>query len=174
LGNLAPAAGDLTKDGTYFVTNEPLLNVSRGVADVHLMIGSMCDDATSFAPFPTSINLTTEVSNLAPYTSLGKGPEALIASAQFPESSTPNATLNVFNVTAHMFSDATFRCPGAATAYAGFKNKFFKDIYYFEFNRSYQSYDWDLNSPVCHPPPTPQHPYGDLSLEYFKCHSGDL
>jgi hypothetical protein len=83
LGNLAPAAGGLTKDGTYLVTNEPLLNVSGGVADVH-MIGSMRDDAASFASFPTSTNLTAEVSNLAPYTSLSQGPDTLISSGQFP------------------------------------------------------------------------------------------
>jgi hypothetical protein len=93
---------------------------------------------------------------------------------QFPESTTPNATLNVFNVTPHLFSDATFRCPDAVTAYARFKNKLFKDIYYFEFNRSYSLYDRNPNWPVCHPPPTPEHPYWDPSLEYFKCHSGDL
>ena len=38
---------------------------------------------------------------------------------------------------------------------------------------SYQDPGYNYNG-VCQAPVTPTHPYGDPSLEYFKCHAGDL
>jgi len=102
LATLRANVGVLVKDGTYLVTNKLPLNVSGGVAHVHLMIGSMCDDAASFAPFLATTNLNAEIKNMAFYTSPGQGTNAITALGQFPESTTANAVLNVFNSTSHI------------------------------------------------------------------------
>lgn len=164
-------SGVLVKDGTYLTTDSLRLDKSAPVANVHLMLGGMRDDGASFPQYPTTTNLSLEISKLT----VALPTSEVLASGAFPLPSGPNSTLNVFNVKAHLFSDSTFRCLDAATAYAEFKNKLFKlDIYYYEFNGSYQSATWDPNAPVCHPPLTPSKLLGDPELEYFKCHSGEL
>ncbi|EPS41744.1 hypothetical protein H072_4344 [Dactylellina haptotyla CBS 200.50] len=45
-------------------------------------------------------------------------------------------------------------------------------VYTDEFNRTYQPSTF--TSALCKPPVTIEHPYGDPSAEYFKCHSGDI
>lgn len=67
-----------------------------------------------------------------------------------------------------------FRCIDEATAHTASRTHIFPDIYYYEFNRSYQMPGWSPNAPVCNAPITDEFPNGDPSQEYFKCHSGEL
>ena len=60
----------------------------------------------------------------------------------------PNRTLNAYNVISRVATDSEFRRPDQATAYAAVTNAVFTELYFYEFNRSYQMYDWDLNAPV--------------------------
>jgi hypothetical protein len=69
--------------------------------------------------------------------------------------------------------DRIFRCVDEATAYAGLQNGVYEEVYYYEFNRSYQTGGWP-GLDVCEPPKSAAHPYGDPNAEYFKCHSGEL
>ncbi len=85
----------------------------------------------------------------------------------------PNATFNIFNVTVRVSADMRFRCLNAATAYAGVQNKLLKDVYYYEFSRSYQPSGW-IPTPRCLPYSTPLKCLGDVDAEYLKCHSTDV
>lgn len=98
----------------------------------------------------------------------------VMSSGDFQVPQGPNGILNAYNVTSRVATDFGFRYLDQATAYAAVTNAVFAELYFYEFNRSYQMYDWDPNAPMCDAPKTSSHPYGDPSLEYFKCHSGEL
>ena len=110
----------------------------------------------------TSDNLTAAL--LAQYL-----PTSVANNSLFPIPAGPNATLDVFNVTARVASDMEFRCLDQATAYSGVQHDLFESIWFYQFNRSYQGSGFDPNYPVCDAPKTAEHPYGDPSMEYFKC-----
>jgi hypothetical protein len=138
----------------------------------------MRDDGASFDLWPLNDNLSTEINRFntdGSYIHLLTDTSAVFASAAFSEPAGTNTTLDVFHVTSRIFSNNVFRCLDAVTAYANFHNTIFKpEVYYFEFNRSYQSASCDPNGGVCQAPVTASHPYGEPDLEYFKCHSGDF
>ena len=109
----------------------------------------------------------------------------------FPEPSGPNVTTDVFNVTAGVTTDIEFRCLDQATAFSGVAHDLFKSVWFYEFNRSYQTTGYSPNVsptsddyrlpltvltpcgtgqfPTCEAPITAEHPLGDTSAEYFKC-----
>ncbi|KAI0165861.1 hypothetical protein GGR57DRAFT_139501 [Xylariaceae sp. FL1272] len=91
----------------------------------------------------------------------------------FPIPDLSNQSLALFNSTARLDTDGVFRCVDEATVWAAAQNNRFRSVHYYEFNRTYQLYDWP-GLDVCQPPKTESHPFGDPSGEYFKCHSGEL
>lgn len=168
LATLPTVAYFLTDDGVYFTSKRLNLKKSSTVAHVPLMIGFLRDDGASFTSFPTTDNLTTELTNQ------GYPAAEIISSGKFPLPPGTNTSLNIFNVTSRVSTDSTFRCLGAAAAYAGVQNNLFPSVYLFEFNRSYQAVDWNPVPNVCLPPKTPSKPLGDLDGEYFKCHAAEM
>lgn len=122
--------------------------------------------------YPTT-NLTTGIDDLAAANPLNAS--SILDSNLFPlgTSSTDNATLDVFNTTTRISTDLSFRCFNQFEAYAGVKDGVLPNIWFYEFNRTYQDPAYNPNL-VCAAPVTPSHPYGDPSQEYFKCHAGDL
>ncbi|KAI0631086.1 carboxylesterase from carbohydrate esterase [Trametes polyzona] len=154
-------------DGTYVTSAQLPLDGSGPVANVHTMMGYMRDDGAAFISYPTDANLTASLANALLDTAIADSP-------LFPVPPSPNATLNVFNVTARATTDADVRCIDQATAFSGVQHDVFKSVWFYEFNRSYQPLGFDPNFPVCDAPVTPEHPLGDPSQEYFKCHSGEL
>ena len=86
---------------------------------------------------------------------------------------TNNLTLDVFNTTTRLLTDASFHCSNEFTAYAGVKTGVLPNVWYSEFNRTYQDPGYNSNG-VCGAPITASHPFGDPELEYYKCHAGDL
>ncbi|KAH8809183.1 Alpha/Beta hydrolase protein [Xylogone sp. PMI_703] len=168
--NIPDVARYVVVDGTYITSNGLPLDKSQPVANIHLMMGFMRDDGAAFIGYPTTTDLSSAIS------AQSFPANTIISSGEFPEPVGQNATLDVFNVTARVATDAEFRCLDQATAYAGVVNGLFKpDVYFYEFNRSYQTApSYDPNAPVCDAPITPSHPYGNPDLEYFKCHSGEL
>ncbi|KAJ4395111.1 hypothetical protein N0V85_006681 [Neurospora sp. IMI 360204] len=66
-----------------------------------------------------------------------------------------------------------FRCIDQATVQAGLANNRFSRVFYYEFDRTYQTGGWP-NLDVCEPPKTASHPFGDPSKPYLRCHSGEL
>ncbi|KAI0819941.1 carboxylesterase from carbohydrate esterase [Trametes gibbosa] len=167
LVNLPTVARFLVVDGTFVTSTQLPLDRSGPVANVHTMMGFMRDDGAAFIGYPSSGNLTAGL--------LGASLNATVANnALFPEPSGSNATLNVFNVTARVTTDVEFRCLDQATAFSGVTHDLFKSVWFYEFNRSYQTPGFSPNFPVCEAPITADRPAGDPSQEYFKCHSGEL
>ncbi|OQD87301.1 hypothetical protein PENANT_c006G08609 [Penicillium antarcticum] len=165
---LSTLARYLVVDGVYLDRPELDLRNASSTANVPLMIGTMRDDGAAMIGYPVpgeTIQTFLNESGL---------PESIAPSPLFPIPSTANATLDIFNTTARVATDAMFRCVDEATAYAGIENIIFPEIFYYEFNRSYQMPDWSPNAPVCNAPITKEYPNGDPTQEYFKCHSGEL
>ncbi|TBU26946.1 carboxylesterase from carbohydrate esterase [Dichomitus squalens] len=167
LFRLGTVARYLVVDGTYIVHRQLPVDGSGEVANVHTMMGFMRDDGAGFIGYPTSGNLTEALIAASLDTSIADN-------ALFPEPSGPNVTLNVYNVTAGATTDVEFRCLDEATAFSVVTHELFKSVWFYEFNRSYEPPGHDPNWPTCEPPVTPEHPFGDTSAEYFKCHSGEL
>jgi carboxylesterase type B len=169
LASLGNVVRYLVVDGTYLTTSHLVLNSSSSLSNVHLLHGLMRDDGAAITSYIQTTNLTQSI------TTDGFNIPVATNSSLFPMPNGSNATLNVFNVTARAATDTIFRCIDQASAYAAAThNVFAPNQYFYEFNRSYQTPNWDPNSPVCDAPITPTHPYGDPEQEYFKCHSGEL
>jgi hypothetical protein len=79
-----------------------------------------------------------------------------------------NSTLNVFNVTARVTTDVMFRCLDQAGAVSAVKYSVFPKLWFYQFDRSYQTPGWDPNAPVCDAPKDATHPNGDPSKPYFQ------
>lgn len=167
LVSLTNVARYLVVDGTYIKTTELILNGTAPIANVHTMMGYMRDDGAAFIGYPTSGNLTQGL--LEQYL-----PASVANNSLFPEPTGTNATLDVFNVTARTATDVEFRCLDQATAWSAIQHDLFESVWFYQYNRSYQPSGYSPNYPVCNAPITEEYPYGDPSLEYFKCHSGEL
>lgn len=168
VANLANSARYLVVDGVYLEASELDLTNPASTSHVPLMIGTMRDDGAAMINYPDAGQSLMSFLN---ETGL---PDSVAPSIPFPVPSTANATLDIFNTSSRIATDGMFRCINAATAEAGSKNKIFPDVFYYEFNRSYQMPGWSPNAPVCNAPITDEFQNGDPSQEYFKCHSGEL
>jgi hypothetical protein len=139
------------------------LNGSGLVANVHLTLGVMRDDAAALIPYPTTTNITQAIEDV------GLSPGIYFNNTDlFPEPSGANTTLDIFNVTSHMATDGELRCLDGAIAVAGVQNNIFKSVWFYEFTRSYQPQSFLVNTPVCEAPIDSEHPYGDTSRPYFR------
>lgn len=169
LANLSTVARYIVQDGTYITGPRLDLNGNGPSAKVPVLQGFMRDDGASFTTYPKSnTNITSVLGGIAGgYTSQQLSSSTL---SLYPISSNPNATLALYNASSELATDAEFRCTDIAAAYS--ESQIFPSVYVYEFNRSYNGYD--PNPPVCSAPPTAQYPLGDPSMEYFKCHSGEL
>ncbi|KAJ5960246.1 uncharacterized protein N7479_007396 [Penicillium vulpinum] len=168
IANLADSARYLVVDGVYLQISELDLTNPASTANVPLMIGMMRDDDAAILGYPRVGETLKSFLNESDL------PDSVVPSQLFPVPSTANATLDIFNTSSRIATDAIFRCINKATAHTGSRNHIFPDIFYYEFNRSYQMPSWSPNAPVCNAPITDEFPNGDPSQEYFKCHSGEL
>ncbi|CAK5266995.1 unnamed protein product [Mycena citricolor] len=162
----------LVVDGHYLVRDRLSVDGKGPIApNVHVMFGWMADDGTDFAggyPGPGESQLSSvEAIGLPANTS-----SAILASGQFPTYTSGNATLDVLNVTSRIATDGEFSCLDQATLHSAALHKVFESVWAYQFDRSYMGYEPIPG--VCDPPGTAAHPFGDPSLPYFKCHSGEL
>lgn len=164
LANLSTVARYLVVDGTYLVTDELDVSGKCPAAHVPVLMGFMRDDGAAFIGYPANTS-ETEAEFL---TSQAFNASVVIDSGLFPVPHGPNKTLDIFNVTALVTTDSEFRCLDEATAYSAVKHEVFEEVYFYEFNRSYQLTVFDPNAPVCNAPVTAEYPYGDPNMEYFK------
>ncbi|KUM64196.1 hypothetical protein ACN42_g2899 [Penicillium freii] len=168
IANLADSARYLVVDGVYLPSSELDLTNSSSTANVPLMIGTMRDDGAAMIGYPASGQTLKSFLNESDL------PDSVAPSKLFPVPSTANATLDIFNTSSRIATDGMFRCIDEATAHSGARTHIFPDIFYYEFNRSYQMPGYSPNAPVCNAPITDEFPNGDPREEYFKCHSGEL
>lgn len=167
ISELGTQARYIVVDGKYIEAPELDLTNPEATANVPLMIGTTRDDGAAMIGYPTADENIQQSLNQSGLPS--SGPNSL-----FPIPSTSNKTLDIFNTTARVATDGMFRCIDQATAYSGFNNRIFPNVFYYEFNRTYQMPDWSPNSPTCEAPISSEYPHGDPNQEYFKCHSGEL
>jgi carboxylesterase type B len=128
----------------------------------------MHDDGAPFTTYTNSTNIS------AVLTSQNYPAAAILNSTAFPVPANINSTLSIFNLTSRVATDAQFRCLGQSTAYTAAKNSVFKNVYAYEFDRAYQLARYSPNPPACEAPSTPDHPFGDPTAPFYKCHSGEL
>ncbi|KAK5167140.1 uncharacterized protein LTR77_007870 [Saxophila tyrrhenica] len=159
----------LVVDGTYLVTDQLEVTGNGPINSAYVMTGFMRDDGAAFISYPEPNDTLSSFIK-----SNGFNLPRIGALSTYPTPSGPNATLDIFNTTARIATDSEFRCLAFASAYSATLHSTLCEIYFYEFNRSYQSIGYSPNYPVCEAPPSPGHPYGDPSKEYFKCHSGEL
>lgn len=158
---LSTAAQYVVQDGTYITTDH--LPLTGPEAPYKLLMGTMHDDAAALIAYPTTANETAYLASLYYPT-----PPAVL----FPiPQAGANQTLNLFNMTARYATDAMFRCVDEATVAAGLRSGLWSEVWYYEFERSYQLTTFP-GTDVCEPPAGGSDPIDGGS--YFKCHSGDL
>ncbi|KAI0703730.1 carboxylesterase from carbohydrate esterase [Cytidiella melzeri] len=167
LVTLGTVASYIVVDGTFIKHPFLPLDGSAEVANIHAMIGLMRDDGAAFISTPTvnDAGVALESAGL---------PSVVANSTLFPLNNGPNTTDILFNLTARTTTDALLRCLDQATAFSAVKHNLFKDVWFYEFNRSYQLSGYDPNAPHCDAPADVDHPAGNPDREYYKCHSGEL
>ncbi|KAK0818597.1 hypothetical protein LTR75_002510 [Friedmanniomyces endolithicus] len=171
LVGLAAVANNVVVDGTYVVTPAITFNGTGHVNKVPLLMGTMRDEGGSLDTVVQTTNLSLSLAkNLLPVAPVVDNPSV------FPLPGSGNVTLDIYNVTTRVSTDASFYCLDVATAYAVAKTHTLPEMYYYQFNRSYQIPYWPPppNKALCNAPPDAAHPGGNPDAEYFKCHSGDL
>lgn len=168
LAGLSDVARYFVVDGTYITS--PHLELTNGSRlPLNLMMGTMAEDGVPFISYTT--NVTTDDTDWLTTQALPYPPRDV-----YPLQNTTNATLAVDRMAGRVATDGIFRCVDQATVYAGLQSGVLGDhVYYYEFDRSYQTHGWP-NLNLCEPPPTTDHPDGDPEspIGYEKCHSGDL
>ncbi|KIH88285.1 hypothetical protein SPBR_06641 [Sporothrix brasiliensis 5110] len=178
LVGLRAVARFIVVDGTYILSDQLQLGavnttVNNTAAPYKLMMGTMRDDGAPFIDFPSQQASLADATS-AESTYLSSQGYKNISSDLFPIPTTNvNATLDLYNMSSRLSTDAVFRCIDEATVYAGLQSGIFDAAYYYEFDRSYQTTGWPGTN-VCAPDATDAHPFGDPSLPYFRCHSGEL
>lgn len=163
IANLGTSARYPVVDGTYLTSDE--LQLYGDPLPARILMGIMRDDGAAMINYPTTTDEETYLN-----TSGFPIPSANL----FPTPTLDNKTLALYNMSSRLATDGIFRCIDQATVHTGLESgRFQPDVYYYEFNRSYQTTGWPgLNT--CEPPKTASRPYGDPDAEYFKCHSGEL
>jgi carboxylesterase type B len=155
-------------DGTYLTTSELLLDGSGPTLNVSAIIGNMRDDGAPFTSFSNSSNVTRVLADQ------GFNASSIVSSDKFPLPLGANTTLDIFNLTSRVTTDAEFRCLTQSTVWAAVANSVFPVVYSYEIDRGFQISEWSPNPPTCEAPVIPGYPYGDPEAPYFRCHSGDL
>jgi carboxylesterase type B len=159
-------------DGHYVLSPGISFNGTGHVNKVPLLMGHMRDEgASDLSKWLQTENLTQSLASNALPISPAANPSI------FPVSEMDNVTTAIWNVTVQVLTESTFSCLDQATAYAIANTTTFPELYYYQFNRSYQVTTYPTafpNKQLCNAPITPSHPYGDPNGEYYKCHSGEL
>lgn len=159
---LGTTANYLVQDGAYITSDH--LPLTGPEASYKLLMGVMREDGAALIEYPDTSNETAYLAEI----DWAEPPASL-----FPVSNGTNQTLSLFNMTSRYATDGMFRCVDEATVYAGLQNGLWSEVYYYEFERSYQLSNWP-DYDVCQPPVTDAYPNGDPSEAYFRCHSGEL
>ncbi|KAJ7157555.1 cholinesterase [Mycena crocata] len=169
-------AGDAPRyivvDG-HFIQRDRLSVDGKGpiASNAHVIFGWMAGDGVDFAGnFPQST--TTQAASIEGIGINASLTETVVDSGLFPRPSTGNETLDTFNVTGRVANDGEFVCIDQATAHSAALHRVFESMWTYQFDRSYMGFEPIPG--ICDPPVTSTHPFGDPSLPYFQCHSGEL
>ncbi|KAJ9203615.1 hypothetical protein DTO164E3_2537 [Paecilomyces variotii] len=174
LVGLSTVARYVVQDGNYVNTEElDLVNRNGSTAHVPVIFGNCANDGASFSTYPQT-PISSEVEGIATSLDISTSyAQSIIDSGLFPYYDTGNITLDSFNVSQRIATDNQFRCIDQATVYAGMKSGVFpsSSTYYYQMERTFGGYD---PNNLGGPPSTPEYPYGDPNLPYFRLHGSDL
>ncbi|KAK3379349.1 Alpha/Beta hydrolase protein [Lasiosphaeria ovina] len=163
-GSLGTVARYLVVDGTYLTSQE--LPLTGETLPVHVMMGIAHDDGSPFITYPKTADQTAYLASQG----FSVPPSALFP---IPTPGSGNQTLDLYNSSSRLATDGIFRCVDQATVSKGVNSGRLGPVFYYEFDRTYQTTGWP-GTDVCNPPKTASHPNGDPSMPYFRCHSGEL
>ncbi|KAK8041979.1 cholinesterase-like protein [Apiospora rasikravindrae] len=168
LASLDTVARYLVVDGTYLTSDK--LQLHGPPLPVRLMMGLVRDDGAPFIGYPHTAKKSAYLESAG---------FSIPSPRLFPIPDMASQKLALFNMTSRLATDGIFRCIDQATVYAGLQNDRFAvpEVYFYEFNRTYQLRGWpvaDRKIDLCDAPKTPARPHGDPDREYWKCHSGEL
>lgn len=162
-GNIIPFAG------------LPLSGRFAKPRDISLAIGSTRDEAAGWLPYNLTSNFRQLLSVLANVATIDVMPLANLSifnpefASGWSELSTEQKMIAVFNASQRLATEGVFTCLTTATAYSATKNRLFKSVYQFEFNRTYIPDNTES---------TPQsrrlcgrYTQNPDREEYYKCHS---
>ncbi|KAK6529543.1 hypothetical protein TWF281_008714 [Arthrobotrys megalospora] len=142
------------------------------VAPVPLLIGENRDEyAIQLSDFYGIPDVSTYLDYIGQYI-IYRDLSAFVNHPAFPLPPGPDPALSAFNLTQRLLSDGASKCQTWATAFSAVKHKVLPKVYTYEFNRTYNPLEY--TRPLCEPPATAEHPFGDPNAEYFKCHSGEV
>jgi carboxylesterase type B len=157
----------LVVDGVYLTSDKPPF--PDAPLPIHLMMGITAEDGAPLISYPPDVT----AQNTSWLTSQGlpdPSPDF------FPIADISNATLAIYQMGSRLATDAMFRCVGQATAYAALQTEVFgSEIFYYEFERTYQIPEWPQLD-LCEAPRTASQPKGDPKSpdNNFRCHTGGL
>jgi carboxylesterase type B len=164
-------------DGKFLTTSSFPLDGSgpRYAKDIPLLAGVTRDEAALLKivqeiPW-SSVNLDVWKMMLQQYETFFRvNPKAILANLPL-FGITPDSTGDqLYNATVKILTLTMYTCLDRAQAFSGAKNEVFEKVYSFNFHRTYSPPPND--TPFCSAPRTSEHPYGDPSAEYYRCHGG--
>ena len=162
ISTLSSTGRYLVVDGEYLTSDH--LEIDGEALGINLMMGIAAEDGSPFLTYRPG-NATDAKTLLAsqglPY------PSKIV----FPEYEFDNETLAQDWIGARLATDAVFRCIDQATAHGLLQTGRLPRIYYYEFDRTYQTPGWPKSS-LCEPEGRPD---GNPDAgPYMRCHSGEL
>ena len=160
----------VVQDGTYVDFHEPVVNQTGQATKVDVIVGVNRDEVGVQVPVypPDGVSFADFFSAVI------SGPlglsidKALLDKLNVSSLTTP---AQIFNASLQIATDGAFTCLNLAKSYSAAKHGAWKSVYFYEFNRTYGTGGY--TQPWCDAPKTADHPNGDPSLEYFKCHGAE-
>ncbi|MBE3111014.1 MAG: carboxylesterase family protein, partial [Acidobacteria bacterium] len=169
LVGLDAIAANVVQDGTYMTTSHLPLDGSGVANDVVVMSGTNRDElGVDLPPLPEG---TTIDDALAMFQAvLGVDARPLLDSGVFPLPEDP-APDDLVKWLVRVATDGVYTCMETATNHAAAQTGAYKELYSFEFNRTFSPRGY--TQPHCDAPATEEFPDGDAEKEYMKCHAGE-
>ncbi|KAF3313101.1 hypothetical protein TWF173_006275 [Orbilia oligospora] len=159
LDNILLKTNDLQVTGKGYVAPVPLLmGVNRDEDSIQLSPFFGIPDAYTYLEYISQSIVLQDITRFANHPAFPQPPG--------------DAAWSAFNLTQRILTDGAVKCLNWATAYSAAKHKVLPKVFAYEFNRTYSPVEY--TNPLCEPPVTPGHPFGDPDAEYFKCHSGEV
>ncbi|CAI4212615.1 unnamed protein product [Parascedosporium putredinis] len=163
-------ASGVVVDGEYIDAVYLALDGSGLTANVTFMTGTNRDElGVDFAPIDAEDAILSRV--VSEFEGRwGRNLTGVLPSGPFPLAEEPTAA-DILDYTIRIGTDGLYTCMEQATNHAAAKGGAFKNLYAFQFNRTYNPSGY--TQPHCGPAATDEFPDGDPSLEYKKCHAGE-
>ena len=169
LVNLDAIASSPVLDGTYLTINHLPLDGSGVAKDVVVMSGTNRDElGVDIPPFSEGTTIDDVLATIQIAFGLDARPLLETGLFPLPEDPTPE---DLVKWIVRIATDGLYTCMETATNHAAAQTGAFKELYSFEFNRTYNPRGY--TQPHCDAPATAEFPDGDPEREYMKCHVGE-